>query len=318
MRGGSPNGWPSGDRLAGVRTIWHSGRRQVGEIDGRCDVEASAHQQRLSAAARRRWLFGGGAEECDAGERSSSRAGELPRGAPSDARSGSRSGSEGGSGRGTHGHGTSVVSGWPWRGSITSGAPPPGDRRYGAFICYCRDEAGSDARYLHDRLSAALARSVLLDPNDDDSPQAALGEGVLQASAVVFLQTQRVLTRPAALLELFVAVTHGVPIVPVLIEGGGYSFECAKALLTDLAHSLRQLDPSALAELEERLRPLDATVEELAAALLEVVPNKIAVTFPPSGTDNQVAAAVADIVEKIHKAGLPLRSVVDVPEAQAG
>ena len=54
-------------------------------------------------------------------------------------------------------------------------------------------------------------------------------------------------------------------------------------------------------QLNSRLAEMGATIEELASCLLSTVPNVISVPFSPEGTDNHVAAAVADIRDKLRR-----------------
>ena len=87
---------------------------------------------------------------------------------------------------------------------------------------------------LHCQLEQVLGMPVFLDTNDLDDLGHLLSDCVARSSSLILLQTADVLTRPWPLLELFTAVRHGVQIVPVLIEGKGYSFENARETLSDL------------------------------------------------------------------------------------
>ena len=128
------------------------------------------------------------------------------------------------------------------------------------------------------------------------------------SDALLLLQTEGVLLRPWVLMELFAAVNHHVPIIPILLHGAGYSFDAAKATLADLPAALSARNPGALRLLEQLAEDAGASVEQIGAALGGILPNIIAVDFNPRGTDNHVHAAVADIVNKLRHHAVVLRS----------
>ena len=64
----------------------------------------------------------------------------------------------------------------------------------------------------------------------------------------MLLQTASVLLRPWVLVELFTGLRHGLPLVPVLLQGRGYDFEATRALLSDLPNELERLHPGTRAE----------------------------------------------------------------------
>ena len=178
---------------------------------------------------------------------------------------------------------------------------PEGSHRYLAFISYHCDGAGSDARLLHSRLEKTLGKPVFLDTSDSDDLRRLLAEDVCGSRALPLLQTRDVLVRPWPLLELFVGVRTGKQIVPVYVEGKGYSFEDARTTMQDLAATIERRNPGGLQELEFQLQqlPEPATVEELQQALAQTLPNAISVRFDPAGTDNHLNAVVLDIIDKV-------------------
>ena len=58
--------------------------------------------------------------------------------------------------------------------------------------------------------------------------------GVGQSQCLVFLQTRESLMSSSVLIELFCAIELGIPVVPVLLRGGGFDFEGCAAVLSDL------------------------------------------------------------------------------------
>ena len=107
-----------------------------------------------------------------------------------------------------------------------------------------------------------------------------------RASGALILQTQGVLTRPWCLLELFWAIRCQIPIVPIFLRGDGYDYEEARRLLNDLPAELEKKNPGAVKELEERLEGHNLTIDELATAIRDTLPNIISTSFDPEGSDN--------------------------------
>lgn len=106
-------------------------------------------------------------------------------------------------------------------------------------------------------------------------------EGVANSACLLLVQTKSVLTRPWCLLEIFEAVRLSIPIVTVLIDGGGYDFAEAAHFLQNLEAELELANPGALKELRERLEKRGFKVETLAHALSNVLPSIISVGQVP-------------------------------------
>ena len=125
------------------------------------------------------------------------------------------------------------------RGSVSKDKQtmPKAVERYGAFISYSREEAGSDARLLRTALATRMQRPVFLDATDADNILEIVTHEVPNAAAVVLLLTGGVLWRPWVLLELYEALRLKIPVVPILVEGRGYDFAAAKAHLGNLVHA---------------------------------------------------------------------------------
>ena len=121
---------------------------------------------------------------------------------------------------------------------------------------------------------------------------------VLDSDVVVVLQSKDVLTRPWCLLELYAAVTAGIPIVSLVCSGKGYDFAAAEDYLLHLDTSLPASNPSAVGVLEAH----DAPVLRVAQMLWACLPNIISVPLNSSGSENAIQAAVADLINAMQRA----------------
>ena len=105
--------------------------------------------------------------------------------------------------------------------------------------------------------------------------------GVLRAEGMVVLLTATVLYRPFTLVQMYEAIRAGIPIVSVLVEGGGYDFAQADALLGALESNLERIDP----ELPETLRRLCYTRKisllRMQTVLQRELSNVLAIPFRP-------------------------------------
>ena len=189
------------------------------------------------------------------------------------------------------------------RGSCSAAAAAAEEHsRYAFFISYFREEAGCTARVLQAALEENLGRRVFLDSTNADDIDEILTRGVARSDCLLLLQTKSVLTRPWCLLEIFTAVQHHIPIVPVAVGGAGYEFEAAKVFLQDLERQLNLINPGAVRAVRERLKARKATFSMLQRLLVAAVPPIISVQFQPDGGDNHLAAVVRDIAEKAPRA----------------
>ena len=106
------------------------------------------------------------------------------------------------------------------------------------------------------------------------------------------------------------------------MEGGGYDFGGAKALLADLPTVLEEEAPEVHSELMRMLEDTSvghhhegvqslllrirdeasvATLDELSATLFSAVPNLLSLPLRPQGSENHVAGLVADVVERLKR-----------------
>ena len=119
------------------------------------------------------------------------------------------------------------------------------------------------------------------------------------------MQTAGVLSVPSVLLECYDAVTRGLPLVACRLiseDVDAYDFDDARDLLEDLPNELpRRVGADALAALEAGAARLGADVSMLASTLAATLPQLISCELDPAGTDNQVNAALRDIVDRLKK-----------------
>ena len=176
--------------------------------------------------------------------------------------------------------------------------------KYAVFVAHHRAAAGSDARFLHAQLERALGARCFLGGGDTHGRTSAV-EGLAHSRTLLLVQTAGVLTVPSVLLECYAAVTRGLPLVCVRLiseDTDAYDFDDARALLDDLPNELpRRAGADALAALEAGAARLGADVPTVASTLAATLPQLISCELDPAGTDNQVNAALRDIVDRLKK-----------------
>jgi len=173
-------------------------------------------------------------------------------------------------------------------------------------------EVLTEARVLQTELAMRLDRLVSISNSTGSKDTVAHS-----AEALAVLLSKHVLHEPAALMEVYVAVQQGKPILPICLIGRGYDFKDAQAHLGDLEG---RLGPQKRVELRHALEGLasdspgskSATVCELQAALLATLPSIIAVSWEPEGGKHQLEAMVSSVLVRLKtKAGAPkLRKAV--------
>ena len=179
--------------------------------------------------------------------------------------------------------------------------------KYAVFVAHHRAAAGSDARFLHAQLERALGARCFLGGRDDGSDDGirASAEGLARSRTLLLVQTAGVLSVPSVLLECYDAVTRGLPLVCVRLiseDVDAYDFDDARDLLEDLPNELpRRVGADALAALEAGAARLGTDVPTVASTLAATLPQLISCELDPAGTDNQVNAALRDIVDRLKK-----------------
>ena len=193
-----------------------------------------------------------------------------------------------------------------WKG-IKRTAEVTGQHQRPFVLVYHEGVASTHAETLSRVIEKTLPQvSVLADARTKSE---AIEDGlrdVENAKCVIVLQTQLVLSQPWPLLAAYWASLHGVPIVCVRVEGGGYDFDEAKRHLATLTTSISS---SALLQLDQiltRSRVAEGTllastgsVGALQAHLASLLPSVISVSYNPQGTPNELAATVHDIQDKL-------------------
>ena len=121
-------------------------------------------------------------------------------------------------------------------------------------------------------------------------------EGV---EGVVLLQSANVLRQPGVLVRSCEAVRQELPITCVHLEGKGYDFGAAAALLASLDNELTLREFYAL---EPYLQSRQITFEALSGTLARRVPAIIAVPLDPAGSAAQLDAAAVESGRKLKQA----------------
>lgn len=119
------------------------------------------------------------------------------------------------------------------------------------FLSHYKVEAGSDARYFNDLLHRMLQCRVFLDSAELDDLRKLFTEGLHQSDVVVLLCTKGLLTRPWCLLELYEARRYGIPVIPVVMSGRGFSMKEASHFLRNLETELERENPGAIGVIQE-------------------------------------------------------------------
>ena len=134
----------------------------------------------------------------------------------------------------------------PRKPSLLENAPDP--KRFAAFLSHFKKECGTEARLVQQNLKPLLESGhdqIFLD-SDDLQDLRLLLEHVKDSQAIVLLQSKSVLTRPWVILELYTAVTHGVPIVALNVQNSyAYNYGEALAFLTHFDKEIEIANPGA-------------------------------------------------------------------------
>lgn len=97
---------------------------------------------------------------------------------------------------------------------------------------------GQDARQIKTGLAEQLGVPVFLDSDDLRDLRDLQGQ-LRRSDVLLFFQTKSVLERPWCLIELYTALSEGIPIVPVQVKGQyPYSFERARRFLDNFEAEL--------------------------------------------------------------------------------
>ena len=144
----------------------------------------------------------------------------------------------------------------------------------------------------------AAAGSKAVDAEIENFSTFVIDEGVLRSRALVILLTANVLYRPWTLVQVYEAIRAGIPVISVLIDGGGYDFAHASALLTDLASGLEKAegDTTSLTLLHQLCYARRISPRRLQMVLKETLAHLLAITFRPGNGVEYTDAVMKDIV----------------------
>ena len=166
--------------------------------------------------------------------------------------------------------------------------------KYAFFISHMKAEAGLVASLFFQVLSYefGLAKDDVFLDTENAQDLREIKAAVVASDCVVVLLTKSYVSRPWCLIELYEAVKSDAVIKPVLVQGGGYSFEDSLALLNrpDVEAALDAVNPGAFHALQrEGYDPVE--VFKTVGANL---PYLLARPFDPNATLSVKKAQVAD------------------------
>ena len=163
---------------------------------------------------------------------------------------------------------------------------PPPPRKTAAFLSHFKGQAGTEARFVHDKLQTMMGdgTEIFLD-SDDLQDLRLLLDHVKASNVLVLLQTKGVLERPWVILELHTAITHNVPIVALNIHNAWpYDYGVALDFLTNFDKDIEVANPGAAQLLiEHGVDPVD-----VAWRLSTVLPSIISTDFHPNSSTNSI------------------------------
>lgn len=171
-------------------------------------------------------------------------------------------------------------------------------KKFAAFLTHHKVACAMEARFIKSELERLLGGADVFLDSDDLKDLRQLGSHVTNSAVLVLLQSAEVLLRPWCVFELCTAIDANVPIVAVTVEGKGYDFADAGQLLLHLDTALEERNPGA----SEVLSSAGIDLVEAAWKLSTTIPNVISVHFNPSGSQNNIAASILDLVEAIYGA----------------
>ena len=106
--------------------------------------------------------------------------------------------------------------------------------RYACFLSHYKMEAASEARYLKDLLQRMIDTDVFLDSEDLVDLRDLFDSGVHSSDVLVVLCTEHIALRPWCLCEILEASRGQVPVMPVVLEGKGFSRELLEEQMANL------------------------------------------------------------------------------------
>jgi len=136
-------------------------------------------------------------------------------------------------------------------------------------------------------------------------------EMIPAASCVVVLLTARLVVSPRCVAELFTALKADLPLITVLLDQGGYSFEDTRRRLnSDLDSWTKDLaNEDLLVNLKEILGD-QINLSHVQKSIYSSITSVIATTWVPHGSRNQFVATVNDVCAQI-----PSKAKMNVPSS---
>ena len=175
-------------------------------------------------------------------------------------------------------------------------------------------EAAEAARYITDKLEGRLGVPVFLD-SDDLSDLRKLCEQVVQSDVLILLLTKDVLTRPWCLIELYHAITNGVPIVTVNVAGAfPFDFADARTFFADFESQLELRNPGAGDTIRQEYPGV--VLKELGERVWGTVSNVIAKKYEPAADGIVIDAQLKLVEQGMRRAAM--RTLSSAPQQASG
>ena len=125
-------------------------------------------------------------------------------------------------------------------------------------------------------------------------------EMIQAASCVVVLLTKNLVVSPRCVAELFTALKADLPLITVLLDQGGYSFEDTRRRLnSDLESWTKDLPNEDLLVHAKEILGDQIDLSHVQKSIYSSITSVIATTWVPHGSRNQFVAAVNDICAQI-------------------
>ena len=154
-------------------------------------------------------------------------------------------------------------------GAAAANTATPTTKKSAAFLSHYKMQAGTEARLVHGKLKEILGEDAEVFLDSDDLQDLRLLLEHVRSSDVLVLLRRSVLERPWAILELYTAITHGVPIVALNVANAfPYNYGAALDFLTHFDLEIDIANPGAANLLVEHgVDPVDVAHSLHGAAL---------------------------------------------------
>lgn len=129
-----------------------------------------------------------------------------------------------------------------------------------------------------------------------------LDQGVGVSSALLLVQTANVLSRPWTLLQVYEALSLGIPVVCVYVEGAGYDFTQAQATLNQLSLALDRALPNGYHACRALLHTRNLSFRAMQRKLQTTIPFLVSVKYLPNATFNRTQSSFTEIARRIDEA----------------